>query len=244
GKGIEAMEERGGPPSGSSRRDVSFAVAHHEALLEVNAEFHGRLEDHARLRFATVAVLAMAMEAGLHGIEGQFTRHDLVHRVHFRVGDQAVSHVRLVGDYRQEKARLLQLLEAGRGVGIQPEILQPSRGEAAPVTEFRNNDYPIPIEKHGGSQSVGTTYHFVCLRCKAGWLTRQCQTTAWKASDKGVIQFGLTWGIRTTTSPCLAVYPLSRPTIPNTFADRALARSIARTMLALILRSASPPPTE
>src|SRR5262249_52876769 len=49
-------------------------------------------------------------------------------------GDQAVSHVRLVGDYRQEKTRLLQLLEAGRGVGIQPEILQPSRGEAAPVT--------------------------------------------------------------------------------------------------------------
>src|SRR5262249_168719 len=112
--------------------------------------------------------------------------------------------VRLVGDYRQEKARLLQLLEAGRGIGIQPEILQPSRGETAPVTEFRNNDYPIPIEKHGRSQSVGRAYHFVCLRSKAGWLARQCQTPAWKASDKGVTQLGLTWGIRTTTSPSQA----------------------------------------
>src|SRR5262245_59251407 len=27
-------------------------------------------------------------------------------------------------------------------------------------------------------------YLFVWLRCKAGWLTKQCQTTAWKASDK------------------------------------------------------------
>src|SRR5262249_60837702 len=121
-----------------------------------------------------------------------------VKRLPNRGGHKPVPHARLFGDYRQENPRLLQLLKTGRDVGIQPEILQPSRGEAAPVTEFRNNDYPIPIEKHGRSQSVGTTYHFVCLRCKAGWLTRQCQTTAWKASDKGVIQFGLTWGIRTT----------------------------------------------
>jgi hypothetical protein len=37
---------------------------------------------------------------------------------------------------------------------------------------------------------------------------------------------------------------LFRPTIPNIFAKRDLAKSIAWTMLALILRSASPPPTE
>src|SRR5262245_49529830 len=94
-------------------------------FLRLMPKFHGRLEDHAWLGLAAVAVRAMAVEAGLDGIEGQFTRHDLVHRVHFRVGDQSVSHVRLVGNYRQEKTRLLELLENGRGVGIQPEILQP-----------------------------------------------------------------------------------------------------------------------
>jgi len=95
--------------------------------------------------------------------------------------------------------------ETGRGFWIKPEILQPLRGEAAPITEFRNDDDPIPIKKYGRPQPVGTAYHFVCLRCKAGWLTRQCHTTAWKASDRGVTQFGLTAGIKTTTSPCLAV---------------------------------------
>src|SRR5262245_30876098 len=142
----------------------------------------------------------MPVEARLDGIERQLARHDLVHRVYFRVGDQAVSRVRLVGDYRQEKARLLQLLEAGRGIGIQPEILQPSRGETAPVTEFRNNDYPIPIEKHGRSQSVGGAYHFVCLRCKAGWLTRQCQTRPGKPPAKGVTKLEWTGGTGTTSS--------------------------------------------
>ena len=69
-------------------------------------------------------------------------------------------------------------LQTGCGFGVKPEILQPLRGEAAPVTEFRNDDNPIPIKKYGRPQPVGTAYHFVCLRCKAGWLTRQCHTTA------------------------------------------------------------------
>src|SRR5262249_60365702 len=86
GQGIAEIDEHGGAPSRAARLDVTFAVTHHEALLEVNAEFHGRLEDHARLRFATVAVLAMAMAAGLHGIEGQFTGHDVALPRHFPAG--------------------------------------------------------------------------------------------------------------------------------------------------------------
>jgi hypothetical protein len=27
------------------------------------------------------------------------------------------------------------------------------------------------------------TYRFVCLRCKAGWLTKQCQTTLFSAAN-------------------------------------------------------------
>jgi hypothetical protein len=145
------------------------------------------------------------MKTSLDRVDRQFARHGVVHSVHFRPGDQAISHVRLVRDYRQDEARTLQPLQTGCGFGVKPEILQPLRGEAAPITEFRNDDHPIPIKKYGRPQPVGTAYHFVCLRCKAGWLTRQCHTTAWKASDRGVTQFGLTVGIRTTTSPFLAV---------------------------------------
>src|SRR5215471_12124564 len=76
GQGIAEIDEHGGAPGRAARLDVALAVTHHEALLQVNAKFHGRLEDHARLGLAAVAVLAMAVEAGLDGIEGQFTRHD------------------------------------------------------------------------------------------------------------------------------------------------------------------------
>jgi hypothetical protein len=51
--------------------------------------------------------------------------------------------------------------------------------------EFRNDDHPVAIEEYGRSQPVGSAYHFVCRRCKAGWLTRRCQTTAWKALGQG-----------------------------------------------------------
>jgi hypothetical protein len=39
--------------------------------------------------------------------------------------------------------------------------------------------------RHSRDSPAGRTYHFVYLRCKAGWLTRPCPTTAWKASDRG-----------------------------------------------------------
>src|SRR5262245_45897708 len=70
GQGIAEIDEHGGAPGGAPRFDIALAVAHHEALLEINAEFHSRLEDHARLRFAAVAVLAMAVEAGFTASRG------------------------------------------------------------------------------------------------------------------------------------------------------------------------------
>ena len=72
-----------------------------------------------------------------------------MHRVHFRAEHQTVCHVRLIGDDCQEKACPLQSLKAGGSLRINPEVRQPPWGVAAPVTDVRNNDHPIPIEKHG-----------------------------------------------------------------------------------------------
>jgi len=44
-------------------------------------------------------------------------------------------------------------------------------------------------------------YLFVCLRRKAGWLTRRCQTTAWKASDKGVTASTVRFEVRHKLKP-------------------------------------------
>src|SRR5262249_31856802 len=156
GQGIAEIDEHGGAPGRTARLDIALAVTHHEALLEVNAKFHGRLADHAWLWLAAAAVLAMPVAAGPAGVAGQFTRQAPGISSPPRRGDNPPPPCRRLRSSPQHKPRLLQLLEASRGVGIQPEILQPSRGEAAPITEFRNNDYPIPIEKHGRSQSVGT----------------------------------------------------------------------------------------
>src|SRR5262249_49694549 len=146
-QGRADIDEHGGAPGRRARLDIALAVTHHEALLEVNAKFHGRLEDHAWLWLAAVAVLAMPVEAGLDGIEGQFTRHDLVHRVDFRVGDQAVSHVRLVGDYRQEKTRLLSFwrLAAASGYSLKSSSrlgakLRPSRNSGTTITPSRSRN--------------------------------------------------------------------------------------------------------
>lgn len=45
---------------------------------------------------------------------------------------------------------------------------------------------------------AGTPYHFVALSCRAGCETKQCQTTAWKASVCGVTSRGSTVGITIT----------------------------------------------
>jgi hypothetical protein len=139
-------------------RPASTSLVLSPASLKINAKFDRRLKDHARLWLAALAVVGLPVEAGLDGVEGQFTSHGLVHRIHFRAGDQAVSHARLVGNYHQEKPGLFQPLETGRSVEVQPEILQSSWGEATPVAELRNNNHPIPIEKHGWSHRVGAAY--------------------------------------------------------------------------------------
>ncbi len=47
--------------------------------------------------------------------------------------------------------------------------------------------------------------HFVCATFSFGWLTKRCHTTAWNASECGVVLFGLIVGITITTSATFAV---------------------------------------
>ena len=73
------------------------------------------------------------------------------------------------------------------------QILEPLWGEAAPTAYFRHDENPVPIEKYCTTSSdARLDYHLVCLICSSGWLTRQCQTTDWNDSDKGVIREALT----------------------------------------------------
>jgi hypothetical protein len=73
------------------------------------------------------------------------------------------------------------------------QILKPLWSEAAPTAHFRYDKNAVSIEKYcTASSDARIDYHLVCLICSLGWLTRQCQTTDWNASDKGVIREALT----------------------------------------------------
>src|SRR5262249_35011085 len=107
-------------------------------------------------------------------------------------------------------------------------------------------DRAVTIEKHrrGSRHRAAMPSHLASCRARVGCDTRQCHTTAWNASESGVTALGSTVGITITSSPTFFVKPPSRPTTPKMLRPRALASSRPRTMLALTLRTASPPPTE
>src|SRR5262249_52564874 len=86
--------------------------------------------------------------------------------------------------------------------------------------------------------------HLVGVRCRSGWLTSRCQTTAAIPSVWGVIRSAATVGMITHPSASCRVVPPSRPTMPKTRAPTSRACSRARTRLTLTLRSRLPPPTE
>ena len=175
--GIAAVHENRGAAGGPAGFNIACAIPHHEAVLELDAQFACQLQKHPGFGFAARATVGSAVKAGLDGIQTQFAVHDFVHRLHFRTGHQAVCHVGLVGHDCQEKPRALQPLQARGGFRINPEVGQAPRGVAAPVADFGNNDHPIPIEKYRRYQPCRRAYHFVGLRCKDGRRDDSAQNT-------------------------------------------------------------------
>jgi hypothetical protein len=123
-------------------------------------------------------------------------------------------------------------------------VKQPSRREASPVSKFRNNNHPIPIEKIPPVSTRGQGLPF-CLPALQGWMADQAMP------DHGLQSLGqgcypARIDLRNEHDHIAVLGGISAVPAddPNTFAERALTKSIAWTMLALMLRSASPPPTE
>lgn len=111
----------------------------------------------------------------------------------------AGGHVRLVGDDDIQETRVAQALKR---FGNAWEDLQFRHRVRRIRFTFSDNSPiydPVAVEK-----DRALAYHLVAICCRAGWETRQCQTTAWKASVCGVTRDASTVGITTTQSPiCL-----------------------------------------
>ena len=109
-------------------------------------------------------------------VNGQFGPQTGVHFTDYFRGYQAVGYVRLVGDHDNEKARLLEAGDCAACPGQKAQILKPPDSIGLSVPNHGSDDDTIPIKKN--RPPPRRFYHFVDLRCRAGWDTRQCQTTA------------------------------------------------------------------
>jgi hypothetical protein len=103
-----------------------------------------------------------------------------MHRIeHARRNDGAAG-IGLVGHDDQRISAVLEPADIAHGRIVESERLDRLRGRVLPVAEFGDDEDPVTIEKTGGMSARFSyrTYHLVVRRCKTGWLTRQCQTTA------------------------------------------------------------------
>src|SRR5436190_710684 len=78
------------------------------------------------------------------------------------------------------------------------------RRERPAVTDDWTIDYAVPVEEDG-APNASVDSHFVCAALSAGCDTRRCHTTAWNASECGVMLSAFTVGTMTHASATCAV---------------------------------------
>src|SRR5882762_2593563 len=101
---VAVVDEEIRTPRRLARRHVPPAVAHHEAPLEIDAEFAYGLEEHSRLRFAALAAIDVAVVADFDIIEREFIPKTLVNEFDRLDLQLSGGHVGLVGDDDVQKS--------------------------------------------------------------------------------------------------------------------------------------------
>ena len=131
-------------------------------------------------------------------------RHFPVHRIHRGTRLRPARYVRLVGYDDEEIAGRFEESAARRDVIINFEIASLLRRIGPAFADNRLVDNTVAIEKDRAPRYFVLS-HLVCATFSFGWLTKRCHTTAWNASECGVVLFAFTVGITMTTSATLAV---------------------------------------
>ncbi len=148
---------------------------------------------------------ATGVKTNFYGKEGgKFRAQFSVHRFDGFSALGAAPHIRLVRDHDQKKSGFRQLLAAFGNVGIELEVTEVRRRKREAIADHRAIENAVAIEKYGALTYLVLS-HFVCATFSFGWLTKRCHTTAWNASECGVVLFGFTVGITMTTSATFAV---------------------------------------
>src|SRR6185312_13753990 len=206
---VAAVDEDGAAAGASAGLDVAPAVADHVAGRQVDRVGLGRLEQEAGVGLAPQAVVAVLV-ADQDGGDRHLGQEPVVHRLHHLAALGAAGDVGLIRGADEQEAGVTELPRRPDGAREDLELLQRRRGTGAAVAD----DGAVPARGRRAVLAHFTDSHFVARVLTRGCETSRCQTTAWNASECGVMWSGLTVGTMAQASATLAVKPPSLPTMP------------------------------
>ncbi len=100
-------------------RDIAPAVAHHEAVTEIDIEFLCSLKQQTGLRLAAGAVISIDMTTNLDRVYGQFGFQSLMQGIKIFTALLAGRDIGLIGNNDVEKSVLAQTAQRGGYAGQQ-----------------------------------------------------------------------------------------------------------------------------
>ena len=169
--------------------DVAPAIANHETLPEVDAEFLCCPQQHPRTRLPAIAFgRALArMVTNLDTIQRQCLAHVSMESLHGFLARRPSTDIGLVGCDHEEKACRFELRARLQDTGQNLELFRARWRIRLPVANQSAIDDPIAVEKDGTlefeirTSKFGlhfTPSHFVRFTFSLGCETNRCHTTA------------------------------------------------------------------
>ena len=154
-----------------------------------------------------MAGVAVVMRADQELVHGKGLPHGVVKGVNGLEGGRASGNVGLIGGDEQEEAERFEASEIGCGGLDNFHLVERGRGIRLAIAHDGFVENAVAIEEDGAhSRGQGfTDSHLVSARFRSGWETMRCHTTAWKASEWGVMWVGFTVGTMTQASAAWAV---------------------------------------
>src|SRR5436190_1905139 len=201
---VAPIDENRGAPGAPPGIHVAPPIADHEAVGERNPRVARRRLQQSRFRLPALAAVAIVMIADAELVDRERRSQPRVHAVDHLAPLRAARHVGLVGDHDQAETGGAQ---PGQRLRHARQDLQRGLGcrrERPAVTDDWTIDYAVPVEEDG-APNASVDSHFVCAALSAGCDTRRCHTTAWNASECGVMLSAFTVGTMTHASATCAV---------------------------------------
>ena len=170
--GVMALDENGAATGRVAAIHITPAVPNHPTARQINVQLARRPEQHARLRFATIAIrLALSrMEAGLDPVERQVARHILMHVFDRFARDQTAANIGLIGGNDEEESGLPKPPASVPDAGQNLELADAGGWIRHVVANDSAVDHAIPVQEDRapGLRVHRVLSHLVCATFNLG----------------------------------------------------------------------------